>query len=465
MITTSIVAYVLTQILIGVWCSRRIKSQEDFIIAGRSLGFGLATLTIFSTWFGAESIVGSAGAVYENGLGASGPDPFGYSLALILMGVIFARALWQSGFLTLGDLFRREFGTRIETLGVLLILPGPIIWGGAQVRAFGKIVSSVTTIDVNLAITFAAVAVIGYTMLGGLYASALTDFIQGVVMIIGLALLMLCIVGSVEPAQLTISPERTQIFHAGSGSILELVESWAIPIFGTFVAVELISRILATRDVQVAQRATIAGGVLYLLIGLLPVTMGLIAPQILSTPLQDAEQVIPKLAEQFLIFPDFIFPNLIYIILMGAIISAILSTVDSVLLSGASILSHNFLVRILRFDNDVIRMRCSRVCVVILGFVAYLCALYADRIRDLVEVASSFGSAGLLPVVTFGLFSRIGGPKAAGTAFSFGLIGWITGVWFELTAPYTLSILIATLGYLGVAYALDEHRENCPKSR
>ena len=151
--------------------------------------------------------------------------------------------------------------------------------------------------------------------------------------------------------------------------------------------------------------------------------------------------------------------NLIYIILMGAIISAILSTVDSVLLSGASILSHNFFVRILSLDDDVTQMRCSRVCVMILGLIAYLCALYADRIRDLVEVASSFGSAGLLPVVVFGLFSRIGGPRAAGTAFFFGMIGWVTGMCFELTAPYTVSILIATMSYLGVAYALNEHRE------
>ena len=86
MVTASIIIYVLVQLLIGVWVSRQITTQEDFIVAGRSLGIGLASLTIFSTWFGAESIVGAAGAVYENGLGASGPDPFGYSIALILMG-------------------------------------------------------------------------------------------------------------------------------------------------------------------------------------------------------------------------------------------------------------------------------------------------------------------------------------------------------------------------------------------
>ena len=458
MVTASIIIYVLLQLLIGVWVSRQITSQEDFIVAGRSLGLGLATLTIFSTWFGAESIVGAAGAVYEHGLGASGPDPFGYSVALILMGLFFAKALWNGGFLTLGDLFRREFGPGVERLGVLLILPGPVIWGGAQIRAFGKVVSAVTTLDVNMAITLAAIAVIGYTMLGGLYASALTDFIQGIVMILGLGLLLVCILWTVEPQQLQVEPERLQLFNVGSGTTLEAFESWAVPIFSTFVAVELISRILATKDAKIAQNASILGGSLYLLIGLIPVTMGLLAPKVLSTPLQDPEQVVPALAEQFLIFPDFIFPNIIYIMLMGAIISAILSTVDSVLLSGASIMSNNFLVHAFKIKDDELQMKCTRISVVILGVIAYLCGLFADRIKELVEIAASFGSAGLVPVVIFGLFSKFGGARSASAALIVGLTGWFCGLIFELTARYSLSIIISTLAYILTASYLKETR-------
>lgn len=445
--------------MIGVWVSKRISNQEDFIVAGRSLGFGLATLTIFSTWFGAESIVGSAGEVYEHGLGASGPDPFGYSVALVLMGLIFAKALWNGGFLTLGDLFKREFGARVERLGVLLILPGPVIWGGAQIRAFGKVVSAVTSIDVNLAITLAAVVVIGYTMLGGLYASALTDFIQGIVMILGLALLMVCILWSVEPDQLIIDPARTQLFQVGDGGWLELVESWSVPIFSTFVAVELISRILATRNAKVAQKSTVMGGILYLSIGLLPVCMGLLAPKLLASPLADSEQVIPALAEQYLIFPNFAIPHLAYILLMGAIISAILSTVDSVLLSGASILSNNLLVRMLRLEGDQAQLNCTRMSVVTLGLIAYVCALFADRIKELVEIASSFGSAGLVPVVIFGLFSKFGGSISASIALLCGLLGWVAGLVFELSAPYTYSVIASTIAYLLVATVLKERRE------
>ena len=134
------------------------------------------------------------------------------------MGLFFAKALWNGGFLTLGDLFRREYGPSVERLGVLLILPGPI-WGGAQIRAFGKVVGAVTSIDVNIAITIAAVAVIGYTMLGGLYASALTDFIQGIVMILGLALLMVCILWNAEnQVSYRMIRRALKFFKVGNGS-------------------------------------------------------------------------------------------------------------------------------------------------------------------------------------------------------------------------------------------------------
>ena len=223
----------------------------------------------------------------------------------------------------------------------------------------------------------------------------------------------------------------------------------------------MISKNLATGDARIAQRATIAGGLLYLSIGLLPVFMGLLAPNLLATPLADSEQVIPALAEQFLIFPQFVLPHLVYILLMGAIISAILSTVDSVLLSGASILSNNFLVRALhlgrrRAAEVYSNQRCCP------GVVAYCCAIFADRIKRLVEIAASFGSAGLVPVVIFGLFSKLGGEKSATLALMCGLLGWVVGVIFQLTAPllHLLCARLSTAVYLITALLMNERRQS-----
>jgi Na+/proline symporter len=144
---------------------------------------------------------------------------------------------------------------------------------------------------------------------------------------------------------------------------------------------------------------------------------------------------------------------------MGAIISAILSTVDSVLLSGASILSNNLLVRSLRLEDDRAQMLCTRLCVLALGATAYLCALSGNGVKELVEVASSFGSAGLVPLLCFGLFSRFGGPRAATSALLVGLVGWGLGALLDLSAPYIISVLAAMISYIVTAYLSGERRD------
>ncbi|MEO7557886.1 MAG: sodium:solute symporter, partial [Gammaproteobacteria bacterium] len=83
-VLTGIFVYIFAQLAIGMFVSRRIKTESDYLLAGRSLGYGLATFSMFATWFGAEALVGSAGAVYDEGLSGSAADPFGYGLCLIL---------------------------------------------------------------------------------------------------------------------------------------------------------------------------------------------------------------------------------------------------------------------------------------------------------------------------------------------------------------------------------------------
>src|SRR5690606_27431776 len=85
-----VIAYVVVQFAIGIWVARRVKTTTDFLIAGRTLGLGLVSFSVFATFFGAEAIVGTSGAVYEEGLVGGQIDPFGYALAIFLVGAIFA---------------------------------------------------------------------------------------------------------------------------------------------------------------------------------------------------------------------------------------------------------------------------------------------------------------------------------------------------------------------------------------
>lgn len=127
--------YVTFQFGIGLYLFRFIKTEDDYFLAGRRLGPILASFSIFATWFGAETCIGSSGAIYAGGLAGARADPFGYPLCLVLMGMLFATRMWKRQLVTLGDLYRQRYSTGVERLAVILMIPVSLFWAGVQVRA------------------------------------------------------------------------------------------------------------------------------------------------------------------------------------------------------------------------------------------------------------------------------------------------------------------------------------------
>ncbi|MBX9588310.1 MAG: sodium:solute symporter family protein [Hyphomonadaceae bacterium] len=442
----AIVAYVLVQFAIGAWVSRRIVSANDYILAGRKLGTGLVAFSVFATYFGAEAIVASGGAVYAHGLRGALVDPFAYATAIILVGLVFARALWSRGLTTFADLFRQRYSPGVERLVVIVLLPGSIIWAAAQIRAFGQVMDANSGMGLKVAIVLAAVLVGAYSVVGGLFADSVTDVIQGLVVLAGLVILggiVSATVGGVPAGLAQITPDRLDLYSAEEG-LLATLEKIAIPVCGTIVAVELISRFLGARTAEIAGRATVAGGLIYLTIGLVPVFLGLMGTKLLPD-IPDPEQIVAKLAESYL-------PGLLYVAFIGAIISAILSVVHSALHAPAAQISHNIVVKIVPGLTDRGKLWAVRLTVLALSIVAFAISFSADGIKELVETASAFGSAGVFVATLFALFTRFGGPLSAYCSVAAGLLVWAAckyGV--GLATPYLVGLLAALVGYVGAA--------------
>ncbi len=445
----AIAGYMLVQLGIGVWVSRRIKTEADYLIAGRSLGYSLATFSIFATWFGAETIVGSAGTVYREGVSFASAEPFGYGLCLVLMGLVFAAPLWRRQLTTLADLFRQRFSPVVERTAAIILIPSSILWAAAQVRAFGHVLSAASAIEVEAAIGIAAAATIAYTMIGGLMVDAITDLIQGSILVLGLVL-----VGIVTVVNLGGPADAVAAVQASGGLVgpsaahpgfWESLEAWAIPVCGSVVATELVARVIATRSPAVARRSALAAGGMYLAIGTIPVFVGL-AGAGLALDLADAEQLLPVVAQQLL-------PTALYVVFSGALISAILSTVDSTLLVASGLLSHNIIVPALRDPPERLKVRIARAGVLAFGVIAYVLALRAEGVFHLVEQASAFGSAGALIVVCFGLFTGWGGSRTALATLVVGMSSYILGVVAGFAYPFLLSLGASLATYLAGASA------------
>jgi Na+/proline symporter len=455
-------AYALAQLAVVFIVSRRIRGENDYLLAGRRFGMGFATFTIFATWFGAETVIGAAGAVYQGGLSNSTADPFGYAICLFLMGFVFATPLWRRKLTTFADLFRQRFSPGVERLAVLLLVPTSIMWAAAQIRALGQVISSSSEFDVELAIALAAAVVVIYTVYGGLLADAVTDMIQGIVVMLGLAVLLVVVVnaaGGFESAVRAIDPQKLRLFD---GAPLEVLERWAIPILGSALAQELIAVILASHTESVARRASLLAASLYLVFGLIPVFVGLIGPTLMPG-LGDPEQLLPRMAQtQFSTLP--------YVLFIGAIVSAILSTVAGALLAAAALLSHNLVVPLRPHLSAHAKVRVTRVAVVLSGAIAYVLARHAEGVYELVEDASAFGSSGIFIAAVIGLFTRFGRIRAAYGALIAGCGTWMAGNYFlHLAQPYLTSVAAALSAY--VVLALTEHRapaqlveQNCDKA-
>jgi len=434
--------FVLAQLAVGFWASRRIGSEDDYLVAGRRLGPFLATTSIFATWFGAESCIGAAGNAYSHGLRADTTEPFAYGLCLVLMGVFFAARLHSERITTLADFFRRRFGAGPERLAAVLLLPSSLLWAAAQVRAFGHIVA--TNSDGALAEATgtwiaAAVAVV-YTVSGGLLADVYTDVVQGALLLLGIAALAIavwCNMPAVADTGTAVAAAAAVEAEAIGG--LAIVESWALPICGSIVAQEALSRCLAARSPSIARRAAIAGGALYLVVGVVPLAMGVVGPR-LAPDLADPEALLPHLSAQLL-------PPALNLLFAGALISAILSTVDSCFLVAASIVVRNLLPHREGSAGNLARARCAAA---LAGAVALALALSGWNVKQLIEQASGFGSAGVFVLAVFGVYSRLGGPRAAAGALLGGLGSWILGGYAfpdHVPYPYLTSLGVAFCGF------------------
>ena len=436
-----LVLYVGLQLALGVWVSRRVSSQQDYLLGGRSLGLVLCGASMFATWFGAETCVGAAGEVYQHGLGAISADPFGYGVCLILFGLFIAAELRRRGYTTLADLFGDRFSPLVERLVALILLPGSVLWAAAQIRAFGQVFAAASDgLDPALGVTLAAGVTLLYTASGGLLADVYTDLLQGVVLVVtllALAVITVSMVGSLDALL-----ARANVSAGDELGGLERLNDWAVPIAGSLFTQEVISRAVASRTTQIARRAALLAGVVYLVLGTIPVLLGLLARQVLPHTV-DSEQVLPLLSRH-------LFGEVGFVVLAGTLVSAILSTVDSCLLACGALIMQNLVGARARDLSDRARLRLTRLSVVGLGALAYVLALTGTSVHGLVEESSALGSAGLFVAGLLGLYTRFGGARAA--LLSLGL-GGVTYIYAEHVLASGVAYL-ASLGGAVLGYAL-----------
>lgn len=454
MLLAAIVAYVLVQIGIGWWAARKTRTETDYFVAGRSLGLIAVSMSLFATWFGSETVMGASAAIAEGGLAEARAEPFGYALALLLMAFLVAGKMRRGGYVTLADFFRQRFGSQSETWCVIANVMVSITWAAAQMAGLAAVVAALTDLPPQTTLTFAAGAVVLYSALGGLRSDVVTDMLQGAILLAGLTLLgwiMIDRAGGPAEALALIDPAKLTLVAEGE-SWVDRVDAWAIPVLGSLVAVEAIARFLGAKTERVARRGALIAASLYLFAGLIPLMFGLIGPG-LGLTLESGDLFLPSLAQQLL-------PPVLLVVLVGALLSAILSTVDSNILSASSLLTHNGFDRLLPDASERTKLIVARSTTVAAGLLAYAVASSGESIYQLVEWTSALGTSGVLVAFLFGAWSRFGDGRAAVGAILAGFAcNAVTILWpaiqgrEEAPGAFLISIAGSLIAYLALSAA------------
>jgi Na+/proline symporter len=434
----TILVYLVLMYALAYVAGRHVRDEEDFLVAGRRLPLSLAWMTLLATWFGAGTMLTAADEVRQTGLRAAALDPLGAGLCLLLAGWFVAGPMWREGLLTVPDLFRRRFGPAAELLSSAILVPSYFGWIAAQLVALAGMLELFFGIDPLWGLPLVAIVGAGYTLMGGMWSVTLTDAAQitlvlGGLIVLGVTVLLELGGGSVwlgadrlwtdTPADMrTLVPtQNAREFWAWLGVL-------AVGALGNLPGQDLMQRVFAAKSARVARRACHVAGVAYLVFGMIPVGLGL-ASNLLFPADHDAK-ILPALAHAFL-------SPAVAVVFIVALVSAVLSTIDSAILSPAGVLAQNVLPRVSRAS----RLKLNRWSVVLVAACSLALAYVGEDAYSLLEGAYALTLVGLLVPMLFGLFTQPRGATAALFSMSAGSAVWLMHVllgWDAFLDPLTI---------------------------
>lgn len=430
-LATTAVLYV-AMFALGAIAARRYsgRSASDLMLAGRALPLWLGAATMSATWIGGGYINGTAEAAYSSGL-TWVQAPWGYALSLVLGGMFFAGRMRARGFTTMLDPLQARFGDRVAALASLPALAGEIFWSAAILTALGTTFATVVGLDTAPAILLSAAVAVSYTLLGGLWAVALTDALQLALLVGGLWLVVPGIGGSVGGfaaaweryaaiMPTTLLPPAGALADAAWGDRVWLWwDSALLLVFGGIAWQVYFQRVLAARDARTARWLSFLAAGVCLVVAVPAVLIGVAA----TTADWQALGLAPP--EPALVLPwvlRYLASPWVGAIGLGAIAAAVMSSVDSSVLSAASLAAWNVwrpLVRPGATDREIVRA--IRVGVVTVGSLATLLALKVGSVYALWFLCSDFVYCILLPQLVAALWdpraNRFGALAGLATSF------------------------------------------------
>ena len=449
-----VIIYWVISVGIGLWAALRVKNTADFAAAGHSLPLPIVTATVFATWFGSEAVLGIPATFLKEGLGGIVSDPFGSSMCLILVGLFFARHLYNRRMLTIGDFFREKYGRTVEVLVTLCIVVSYLGWVAAQIKALGLVFNVVSDggISQTGGMLIGAGSVLIYTLFGGMWSVAITDFIQMIIIVVG----MLYIGGEMSAQTGGIGVVFEHAAAAGQfsnfwpdmnlASILGFVAALCTMMLGSIPQQDVFQRITSSKNVNIAVQAALLGGVLYFIFAFVPLFLAysatIIDPDMVKQYLHtDPQMILPKLILNHA-------PLIAQVMFFGALLSAIKSCASATLLAPSVTFAENIVRGFFKHLSDQDLLKVMRITVLCFTVVVTFFAINSNlSIFKMVENAYKVTLVAAFVPLAFGVYWSKANSLGGLLAVLGGLIVWIGCEVLAPTAilPPQLAGLVASI--------------------
>ncbi|HOS87218.1 MAG: sodium:solute symporter family protein [Comamonadaceae bacterium] len=432
MLLTLVIAYLLVTIAIGLYAAKRVKNSADFAIAGRKLPLAMIVTTTFATWFGSETVLGIPAKFVNSGLNGVVEDPFGAGTCLILVGIFFAGRLYRMNLMTISDYYRERFGRTVEVVCSLIIMLSYLGWVSAQVTALGLVfnVLSDGAISIPVGMVIGVVSILAYTLFGGMWSVAITDFIQMIILVVGLAILAVfagnLAGGADKVVALAASKDLFKFWPEPSFKDMVFFFAAAITMMlGSIPQQDVFQRVMSANSESAATKGPVIGGVFYILFAFVP--MFLVASALIIMPEQtaallkeDPQKVLPTLVLTQM-------PFVMQVLFFGALLSAIKSTASATLLAPSVTFVENIWRQFQPHMGDRQELRTMRITVLVFSALVLLYAIrmQGTSIYEMVSGAYQVTLVGAFVPLVFGLYWSKATTQGAIFSIVLGLLTWV----------------------------------------
>jgi sodium/proline symporter len=377
--------YFLILFAIGIAASRKVKGLKDFYVGGKTLGYWFVAFSARVTGESGWLILGLTGMGALAGVSAYWVvigEILGVGLSWFFMAKPFKRLTDEYDSITIPDFLESHFKTKNHNLRIVAastLSIFVIIFVSSQIDITGKAFEALLGLNYFLGAIIGFVIVVVYIFFGGFVAVVWSDFFQGIMMFLGLVVLPIAGLFYMDGANLwqglrEIDPRLMNLWGGDPDPWMNAATIFGFAMIGLgfLGAPHIYVRFIAVKDTREIDHGKWVAVVFTLLTDAAAVTIGLIGRYLFTEAGQDPEVILGTAAENVLVvMVETIFPIVVVGIYTAIVLSAIMSTIDSLLIVASSAITRDFYQKILHpeiKDGDLTRL--SRIVTIVMSLIA-----------------------------------------------------------------------------------------------